>query len=76
MLQTVQPILVYYTLTQADIDRGTFTNTATVTGTTPSGADVTDTDDDIQTFTPSAGISITKTGTYVDFNGDNSLQCR
>ena len=48
-----------YTLTQADINAGTFTNTATVTGTTPSGADVSDTDSDIQTFTPSAGITIT-----------------
>ena len=60
----------FYTLTQADINAGTFTNTATVTGTPPAGADVTDTDSDTQTLTPSASITIEKTGTYVDVNGD------
>jgi LPXTG-site transpeptidase (sortase) family protein len=35
-----------YTITQADIDAGSFTNTATVTGTPPSGPDVTDDDDE------------------------------
>jgi hypothetical protein len=39
-----------HTLTQTDIDAGTFTNTATATGTPPTGPDVTDTDDDTQTF--------------------------
>ena len=60
-----------YTLTQDDIDAGTFTNIATVTAAPPTGDAVTDTDDDTQTFTPLAQITITKTGTYVDFNGDN-----
>ena len=49
-----------YTLTQADIDAGTFTNTATVTGTPPSGEIVTDTDDDMQTFTQSPSLSVVK----------------
>ncbi|WP_282032589.1 DUF7507 domain-containing protein, partial [Aequorivita sinensis] len=31
-----------YTITQADIDNGTFTNSAEVVGTTPAGAEVTD----------------------------------
>ncbi|MCX6305261.1 MAG: T9SS type A sorting domain-containing protein, partial [Bacteroidetes bacterium] len=37
-----------YTLTQADIDAGTFTNTATVFGTTPFSEGVSDDDDDTQ----------------------------
>jgi uncharacterized repeat protein (TIGR01451 family) len=38
-----------YAITQADIDAGSFTNTATATGTPPSGPDVTD--DDTETVT-------------------------
>jgi len=49
-----------YTLTQADIDAGTFTNTAEVTGTPPEGDDVTDTDDDTQPLTETARIGIAK----------------
>ena len=49
-----------YTLTQADIDAGTFTNTATVTGTPPSGDAVTDSDDDIQSFIQSPSLSVEK----------------
>ncbi len=59
-----------YALTQADIDAGTFTNTAEVSGDTPADASVTDSDDDTQTFAESASISLVKTGTYVDSNGD------
>ncbi|MBK9255216.1 MAG: DUF11 domain-containing protein [Saprospiraceae bacterium] len=54
------------TLTQTDIDNGTFTNTATVTGTPPTGPNVNDTDDDIQNFDQDPSIEIIKTGTYVD----------
>jgi uncharacterized repeat protein (TIGR01451 family) len=54
------------TLTQADIDNGVFTNTATVTGTPPIGPDVTDTDDDTQNFIQNPSVQIIKTGTYVD----------
>ncbi|MFB9210773.1 hypothetical protein ACFFUR_03080, partial [Echinicola jeungdonensis] len=59
-----------YALTQADIDAGTFTNTAEVSGDTPADNAVTDSDDDTQTFTEAASISLVKTGTYVDSNGD------
>jgi len=37
-----------YRLTSEDYDDGTFTNTATVTGTPPTGVDVTDEDSDTQ----------------------------
>ena len=49
-----------YTLLQADIDAGTFTNTATATGTFNS-TPYTDTDDDIQNFVKNASYSLTKT---------------
>jgi uncharacterized repeat protein (TIGR01451 family)/LPXTG-motif cell wall-anchored protein len=53
-------------VTQGDIDAGSFTNTATVTGTDPGGSPVTDTDDDLQTFTQTPGLVLTKSGTVVD----------
>jgi gliding motility-associated-like protein/uncharacterized repeat protein (TIGR01451 family) len=53
-----------YTLTQADITAGSFTNTATVTG-TYNGQDYTATDSDTKTFVMPS-ISLIKTGTYVD----------
>jgi uncharacterized repeat protein (TIGR01451 family) len=49
-----------YALTQADIDAGTFTNIATVTGTPPTGAPVTDTDDDTQTMNEQPSILLVK----------------
>jgi LPXTG-site transpeptidase (sortase) family protein len=52
-----------YTLTQDDVDAGTFTNTATVTGTPPTGDNVTDTDDDTQDLPPVPSISLIKEGT-------------
>ena len=55
-----------YTLTQADVDAGTFTNVATATGTPPSGPDVTDPDDDTQTFDSDPSILLAKTGTVND----------
>jgi uncharacterized repeat protein (TIGR01451 family) len=54
-----------YTLTQSDINAGTFTNTATTTGTPPSGPDVEDEDDDTQTLPPAPSIALVKTGTQV-----------
>jgi LPXTG-site transpeptidase (sortase) family protein len=51
-----------YTLLQADIDAGSFTNEATVTGTAPDATEVTDTDTDTQTITRSPGISLVKSG--------------
>lgn len=50
-----------YTLTQADINAGTFTNTATVVAETPSGEDVDDTDSDTQLFTSIPALDVTKT---------------
>jgi len=58
-----------YTLTQTDVDAGTFGNTATVTGTPPSGPDVTGTDTDTQTLAQSATITLAKTGTLNDDDG-------
>ena len=58
-----------YTLTQADIDAGSFTNTAAAT-TTFNGNPVTDTDDDTQEFTLTPGLAMTKTGTYADSDND------
>lgn|GEM_PF-851050 len=52
-----------YTLTQADVDAGAFTNTATVTATPPTGDNVTDTDDDTQDLPPVASINLVKAGT-------------
>ncbi len=51
-----------YEIQQADIDAGTFTNTATVRGETPQGSGVTDSDDDTKTFTQSPSIELVKTG--------------
>ena len=57
-----------YALTQADINAGTFTNTAEATGyygETP----VTDPDDDTQTLTAAPAIELVKTG-QLDLGGD------
>ncbi len=61
-----------YTLTQADVDSGSVDNTATATGTPPSGPDVTDTDDETVTVTPAAQITLDKTGSLADTNGDGT----
>jgi len=58
-----------YTLTQADIDAGYFTNTATATGTF-NGNPVSDTDDDRKEFVLSPAITLIKSGTYVDFDNN------
>ncbi|NKI35099.1 DUF11 domain-containing protein, partial [Wenzhouxiangella sp. XN79A] len=50
-----------YTLTQADIDNGSFTNTASANGFDPTGDPVGDTDDDVRTFGNSPTLSIDKT---------------
>ena len=51
-----------YTVAQADINAGSFTNTATVTGTPPSGPNVTDPDSDTQALTGVADPAISKAG--------------
>ena len=62
-----------YTLTQADINAGSFTNTATVTANTPSGATVTDTDDDIQSFTSTPGLTITKSASPTTYSAAGTM---
>jgi uncharacterized repeat protein (TIGR01451 family) len=47
-----------YTITQPDIDRGVFTNTATVTGFDPNGAPVTDDDDAVVTADQQTSIEL------------------
>src|SRR5690606_20720924 len=51
-----------YTLTQADRDAGIVENTATTTGTPPTGDPVTDEDDFDQPVPQAPGISLVKTG--------------
>jgi uncharacterized repeat protein (TIGR01451 family) len=54
-------------LTQAEIDAGTFTNIATVTGTDPGGEDVTDTDDDTRTLNDVPELEATKATTQTTY---------
>jgi len=58
-----------YTLTKADIDAGSFTNTATATGHFGQTS-VSDTDSDTQLLTASPAIELVKSGTYDDYNDD------
>ena len=51
-----------YTVTQGDLDAGAVENTATTTGTPPSGTPVTDEDDFDQPLESNPGISLVKTG--------------
>src|SRR5690606_3371807 len=68
-----------YTITQADIDTGSISNQATVTGTSSGGVDVSDLSDDdsvleddttVTTLCQSEGIALIKTGTFNDTDGD------
>ncbi len=59
-----------YTLTQADIDAGFVENTATVTGTSPSGSNVTDDDKETVTLNRQKAIRLIKTGSITDANGN------
>ncbi|MGJ1286249.1 DUF7507 domain-containing protein, partial [Sphingobacterium spiritivorum] len=69
-----------YTLTQADIDAGSITNTALAKGTDPRGRDVTDisgtaVDNNIPTVTvlpKQPSLVLHKTGTYVDKDNNGS----
>uniref|UniRef100_UPI0012EAA535 DUF7507 domain-containing protein n=1 Tax=Microbacterium karelineae TaxID=2654283 RepID=UPI0012EAA535 len=51
-----------YTLTQADVNAGQVENTATTTGTPPSGDPVTDEDVEIISVDPTPTIELVKTG--------------
>ena len=68
-----------YILTQADIDAGEYSNTATVTGFTSAGQEITDVSDDdgtneddptVITFTQSGSLEVIKTGTWNDADAD------
>ena len=50
-----------YAVKQADVDAGSVTNTASVTGKPPVGANVTDSDSNKVTITPAAALDVTKT---------------
>ena len=52
-----------YTLSQADVDAGTFTNSASVTGKPPSGSNVTMTASDTRSLASDKQITLVKTGT-------------
>ena len=55
-----------HVLTQADINAGTYNNTASVTGSPPSGANVSDTDSAITPLSSSPAIALNKVGTLLD----------
>ena len=69
-----------YLITQADIDLGSFTNTAIVSGLNPAGVLITDTSDDdsflqddptVTTLCQNNAIALIKTGVFNDTNADN-----
>ncbi|WP_198672940.1 DUF7507 domain-containing protein, partial [Algoriphagus litoralis] len=51
---------IQYTVTQADVNNGSITNTVTVDGTDPKGGDVTDTDDDILDGSQNPALTLDK----------------
>ena len=61
-----------YAITQADIDSGSFFNTARVCGTAPSGS-VCDPDNDTVSLPRVPAIQLVKTGTYVDDDGNPGI---
>jgi uncharacterized repeat protein (TIGR01451 family) len=61
-----------YALTQADIDAGSKTNTATATGTPPVGPNVSDEDDETTLLPQAPAIELVKTGTFEDENNDGN----
>ncbi|MFV0253427.1 MAG: hypothetical protein ACK5H2_08825 [Beutenbergiaceae bacterium] len=62
-----------YTLTQADIDAGTITNEATVTGSTPAGTPVTASGQSTNALPSAPGIGMVKIGEPVDADADGHI---
>ena len=63
-----------YTLTQADVDNGSFMNVATVTGEDPSGNPVTDDGEEETPVPQNPDISLLKESMLNDTNGDGFIQ--
>ncbi len=63
-----------YALTRSDVDTGKVDNTATATGTPPSGDPVGSSDDTSTPVGATAGLSLDKRATLVDGNGDGTAQ--
>ncbi|GEP36083.1 hypothetical protein NSZ01_38510 [Nocardioides szechwanensis] len=62
-----------YTLTQADVDAGKVDNTATATGTSPNGTEVTDPDSTSTPIAAHPGIELVKTASAInDLNGNGT----
>ncbi len=59
-----------YTLTQTDVDTGVVDNAVTVTGSPPSGPDVTDGDTESVPLTAAPSIGLDKTGSLADTDGN------
>ena len=63
-----------YTITQAELDAGSLTNVATVTGTAPDGTTVTDTDDETVTADQTPAIDIVKSSAlFNDADGSTTV---
>ena len=63
----------HYVTSQADVDRGTITNTGTVTGRAPGGAEVTDHASAAILAIPAPALSIVKTASPVTFSAAGQL---
>jgi LPXTG-site transpeptidase (sortase) family protein len=62
-----------YTVTQSDIDSGSFTNTATVTGTPPSGPDVNDPDSETVTLAGTPTMTVDKSSVTASLSASGTV---
>ncbi|WP_152973231.1 DUF7507 domain-containing protein, partial [Lacinutrix mariniflava] len=67
-------VIATYNLTQADIDAGNVTNTATAIGNDPFDNDVADTDTVVFTIAEMPGLSLIKGAQIIDVNGNNLVE--